>query len=468
MKKGKRASTAELRRRAEERLNPCDGGVGVSSPGEAERLIHELQVHQIELELQNEELERTRGELEAGQQRYAELYDFAPIGYLTLDRDGTIQRANLAGARLLGLERSRLVGGRFGLFVTDASRAVFNAFLTKVFDSKTGEVCEIALQTGGSGVLSVHIAADAAKDGQECRAVLLDITERKRAEEALQAADERRNHFLAVLSHELRNPLAPIMNSLFVLERAAPGEDQARRAIAVIERQARQLTRLVDDLLDVTRITRNRIQLQQQRLDLNELVRATIDDYRSQFETGGISLQVISAPGPVHVHADANRLAQVIGNLLQNALKFTDRNGEVRVTVSVEVDAGEPRAVVRVADTGVGMAPWMLFRIFDPFSQADRTLDRSKGGLGLGLALAKGLVELHGGDVSARSEGLGKGAEFTVRLPLVEVADLVETPTARPAEKCRPRRIRSETASRQSARAGAGNSAGPGKRVPNS
>ncbi len=246
--------------------------------------------------------------------------------------------------------------------------------------------------------------------------VNIDITERKRAEEELLEADRRKNEFLAVLSHELRNPLAPIRNSTFILERAAPGGDQAKRALGVIDRQAGQLARLVDDLLDVTRISRNKIQLQRQTLELNELVRRTMEDQRSLFEKAQVHLELQPAPRPVFVNADWNRLAQVLGNLLQNAAKFTGRGGKTRITLGT--DTARKRAVIRVEDTGVGMAPEMVARLFQPFSQADSTLDRSKGGLGLGLALAKGLVDLHGGEVTAHSAGPGQGAEFVVRLPL--------------------------------------------------
>jgi PAS domain S-box-containing protein len=253
--------------------------------------------------------------------------------------------------------------------------------------------------------------------------VVRDITERKRAEDALREAnlqlaeaDRRKNDFMAVLSHELRNPLAPIRNSTYILERAAPGGEQAKRALAVIDRQAGQLARLVDDLLDVTRITRNKIQLQCQTVDLNELVQHALEDQRSLFEKAEVHLDLRPAPQPVLVNADRNRLAQVIGNLLQNAAKFAGRGGATGISISV--DATEKEAVMRVADNGIGMSPEMVSRLFQPFSQADSTLDRRKGGLGLGLALAKGLVELHQGSVTAHSAGLGQGAEFIVRLPL--------------------------------------------------
>lgn len=250
-----------------------------------------------------------------------------------------------------------------------------------------------------------------------------DVTERKRAEagreslvQALREEDRRKTEFLAVLSHELRNPLTPIRNSLYVLDHAAPGGEQARRAQSIIGRQIDQLSRLVDDLLEVTRLTRNKIELQPVRLDLNELVRRTAEDHRSLFEKADVKLVVEHAPEPVFVRGDSNRLAQVVGNLLHNAAKFTPRGGQT--TVSVAIEHSPDRALLRVADTGVGMAPDLLASLFEPFVQAGQGLDRSKGGLGLGLALVKGMVELHGGGVEARSDGRGSGTVIIVRLPL--------------------------------------------------
>ena len=239
-------------------------------------------------------------------------------------------------------------------------------------------------------------------------------------------ADRRKNEFLAVLSHELRNPLAPIKNSLYILDRAAPGGEQARRALGVIDRQATQLSNLVNDLLDVTRITRNKIRLQKQGLDLNQLVHRAVEDSRSFFERNEVQLSCELGAIPVLINADATRVAQIVGNLLQNAGKFTSRGGHAHVSIAAE--AGE--AVIRVVDNGVGMAPDTVARLFQPFMQADHSLDRSKGGLGLGLALVKGLVELHGGSIHAQSDGLGKGAAFVVRLPL-DTGAALEKPAVR-------------------------------------
>jgi PAS domain S-box-containing protein len=255
----------------------------------------------------------------------------------------------------------------------------------------------------------------------------IDITDLKKAEAALVEEDRRKSEFLGVLSHELRNPLAPIRNSIHVLERAAPGSEQATRAKEVVRRQTEHLTRLVDDLLDITRISRGKVALERARVDLRDVVRRTTDDLLSVFAKAGVELHVdYGTLGPVWIDADATRIAQVVGNLLQNSVKFTPTGGSVAVSVAGE----EGRAEVRVRDDGIGMDPATVERMFEPFAQADQSLARTQGGLGLGLALVKGVIELHGGTVEARSEGLGRGAEFVVQLPLVPAPAAAKAPVA--------------------------------------
>jgi len=230
----------------------------------------------------------------------------------------------------------------------------------------------------------------------------------------VQRADQRKSDFIAVLSHELRNPLAPIRTGIQFLRRSSPDSPVCARAWKIVERQTGQLTRLVDDLLDVTRISRGKIDLQRARVDLRDVVRAACDDLRLAFERGGVELRLEPTTGPVWVEADATRLSQVVGNLLNNAAKFTPAGGNVVASVT----HGDGRAEITVRDTGVGMKLSEVERMFEPFAQAEQGLARTQGGLGLGLALAKGLVELHGGSIEARSEGPGLGAEFRVLLPL--------------------------------------------------
>jgi PAS domain S-box-containing protein len=258
-----------------------------------------------------------------------------------------------------------------------------------------------------------------------------DITDAKRAEDALREserqlreADRRKDEFLATLSHELRNPLAPIRNSLYVLDHAAPGGDQARHAKEVIERQVNQLTRLVADLLDVSRITRGKVQLQRERLDLRDVVHRTLEDHRSMYGARGLELREEQPGRPVWVDADPTRMAQALTNLLNNAAKFTKEGGSVSVALRQEGKT----AVLQVRDDGAGIAPDLLAKIFEPFTQGEQPLARSTGGLGLGLALVKGLVELHGGTAIAHSDGIGKGALITLRLPAEETPATVARP----------------------------------------
>jgi two-component system CheB/CheR fusion protein len=245
-------------------------------------------------------------------------------------------------------------------------------------------------------------------------AAYADVTGRRRAELALREADRRKDEFLAMLSHELRNPLAAIRNGLAVLERAPPGGEQARRARAVIDRQGTHLSRLVDDLLDVTRIARGKIELTREPLDLAELVRRAVEDHRAVFAARNVALELPEGGGAVPVLGDATRLAQAVGNVLHNAAKFTPAGGHARVSVARE---GE-RGVVRVRDDGAGVAPEVAPHLFQPFVQGAPTLDRAAGGLGLGLALVRALVELHGGRASLRSAGAGQGTEVTLEVPL--------------------------------------------------
>jgi two-component system CheB/CheR fusion protein len=249
------------------------------------------------------------------------------------------------------------------------------------------------------------------------------------SEALLREEDRRRNHFLAILSHELRNPLAPIRNGLHLLDRAPPGSEQAARATKVINRQVDQLARLVDDLLDLTRISRGKITLDRSRIDLRDLARQACEDHRTVFDARGVRLHVAVPDDPALIHADAARMTQVIGNLLQNAAKFTPAGGSTSVTVA----AANGRAEIRVRDDGIGIEPEFLGRVFEPFAQAESGREKTHGGLGLGLALVKGLVELHGGAVVAMSPGANRGSEFVVGLPLAtdRAADDVASARAR-------------------------------------
>lgn len=249
---------------------------------------------------------------------------------------------------------------------------------------------------------------------RKAHALEAEIRQRKESEEALRAADRAKDEFLAMLSHELRNPLSAVRNAVLTAKVDPSLRD---RALEIASRGAEQLRRLVDDLLDVARITRGRIELRKQRLPFAVIVERAVEITRPLLDERAHGITV-SVPGSdVTVDGDATRLEQVIVNLITNAAKYTKPGGHVGVTAIRE----GAEVVLRIRDSGIGMTPEMLARVFDLFAQADRALDRVQGGLGIGLTIVKRLVELHGGRVEARSEGLGKGAEFTVRLPAVVV-----------------------------------------------
>jgi signal transduction histidine kinase len=243
---------------------------------------------------------------------------------------------------------------------------------------------------------------------------------------ALAETGRRKDEFLAVLGHELRNPLAPISAALQVL-RLRDDAPTSRWARGVVERQVNHLSRLVDDLLDSSRVARGKVLLHRDRLDLVRFVRDTLEDYTTEREAAGLALQRELPEGAAWVEADPTRLAQVLGNLLHNAAKFTDRGGRVTVRLALEPD--RQRAVVAVRDSGIGMEPTLLPRVFETYTQGER--GRGRGGLGLGLALVKDLVELHGGEVRAASAGPGRGAEFSFWIPLArEPAAVTPKPPA--------------------------------------
>jgi PAS domain S-box-containing protein len=264
-----------------------------------------------------------------------------------------------------------------------------------------------------------------------------DVTDLKKAEAALRDADRRKDEFLGMLSHELRNPLAPIRNSIYILGHADAGGEQAHRARVVIQRQTDHLTRLVDDLLDVTRIARGKVELRRERVDVADIVRRAAEDLRAILADRQIKLHVDVPEARLWVHADEVRVAQVLGNLLQNAAKFTPAGGEVVVSVR----SSSTNVEIRVRDTGVGIESHLLSRIFEPFFQLETSLARTEGGLGLGLALVKGIVELHGGAVRAESAGPGRGTEFVITLPVASEPGETRTPPAQAPRSLHARRV---------------------------
>ncbi len=349
------------------------------------------------------------------------------------DKDGIIRFTNPALEAMFGYAEGELVGQHVAV-LNDASpedNARLVAEVIAVLASGASWHGEFRNRRKDGSVFytSAHISTLHLPDGLCWVSVQEDITVRKQAEAALRDADARKGEFLATLSHELRNPLTPIRNALAILDDEPLGSDIARRMRAILDRQVSHLVRIVDDLMDIERISRGQLMLRRERVDLGELVASTTEDHRSGFESCGIALERERErdPDPLFVVGDATRLVQILGNLLGNAMKFTPRGG--RTTVSL-ARAGDYVAL-RVRDNGVGIERDVLRQLFTPFTQARQPLDRTPGGLGLGLAVTKRLVELHGGSVTAASDGPGTGTELEVRLPLASAAP-PDVPAVRP------------------------------------
>ncbi|MDB5946875.1 MAG: hypothetical protein JWQ33_1901 [Ramlibacter sp.] len=310
-----------------------------------------------------------------------------------------------------------LVGGEpqeDGLEVLDAELPLLEALLRTEQALKIGTAEAAEARDAASRAHTLARALDAS------RAASAKLNQQLRREH------ERKDEFLAMLAHELRNPLAPLVNSIEILRRVELSAPLGRRQINVMARQLGQLTHLVDDLLDVSRVSRGLIELRREALPLAQVLEAAVDAVRPGLEARGHRLQMMGGETPLHVNGDRVRLTQVFANLLQNAVKYTDPGGTL--TVSVTPDGA--RVSVMLRDNGVGIPPDMLSRVFELFTQVPAGLDRAQGGLGIGLTLVKTLVELHGGHVSAHSVGLGQGSTFTVSLPLVPAPRAVAPPTA--------------------------------------
>ena len=340
-----------------------------------------------------------------------------------------VNRAGLAMVGLDSMEEARRTPVASFFFPEDQPR-IMQEFFPSVLEKGRGEI-EIRFRhfkTGEARWMAYKVLTlpDAAGRPIALATVSQDVTERKRLEENLRRlaadlseADRRKNEFLAMLAHELRNPLAPISNAARALRAGGRDKETVHSASDMLDRQVGQMARLVDDLLDMSRISRGKIELRKERIELATIVNQAVEAVRAVYRSMDHELTVTLPPQPVHLNADPTRLAQVVGNLLNNASKFTDKGGHVWLTVEQE---GE-QAVVRVRDNGIGIAAEQLPRLFEMFVQVDTSLERSRHGLGIGLTLVKTLVEMHGGTVEVHSDGLGLGSEFAIRLPV-----LVETP----------------------------------------
>jgi PAS domain S-box-containing protein len=339
----------------------------------------------------------------------------------TTDPGGRITTWNDEARRILGYTEAEAIGLHFSaIFTPDDVRAgIPELEFRTAREQGQAEDERWHVRKGGerfwaSGIVSPLYGPDGTLAGYS--KILRDMTERKRAEEALKAADRQKNEFLAVLAHELRNPLAPVRTALHILKAPGVSEEAVRRAQSMMERQVGLLVRLVDDLLDVARIMRGQIDLRRGPVALASAVESAVETARPVIDAQDHELTVSLPPETVWLNADPARLTQIVSNLLVNSAKYTEKGGQIWLTVRRE---GE-EVVLTVRDTGIGIPPEVLPRVFDLFVQSERARSRAPGGLGVGLSLVKRLVEMHGGSVRADSAGPNRGSVFTVRLPARE------------------------------------------------
>jgi signal transduction histidine kinase len=353
----------------------------------------------------------------------ASVFDTLPGHIAVLDGEGTIVAVNAAWRRFWadngGTDPRACVGTDYLAVCVRAGAAVpgaaaVEAGLRRVL-AGSGPF-ELEYPCDGPGTrrrFQMHAARWAGRGPVRVVVSHADVTDRWLAEQSLREADRRKDEFLAMLAHELRNPLAPMRNAVRFVARSEVLTPSGRASVEMIGRQLEQLTQLVDDLLDVSRITRGKVELRLRPIDVRDAVRRAVDAIGSEAAARGHAVSVALPPHPVRVDADPVRLAQMLGNLLGNACKYTPDGGRIDVVVTADEGAVE----VRVTDTGMGIEPDQIARLFELFQQGDAAPGRAPGGLGVGLTVVRELAELHGGRVSASSPGPGRGASFAVALP---------------------------------------------------
>jgi PAS domain S-box-containing protein len=360
--------------------------------------------------------------------RLAAIVESSQDAIVSKSLKGIILSWNAGAERLFGYTPQEMIGQSITRIIPPERLDEEQEILARVARGEWVEHFETVRVAKNGRRINISLTVSPVRDGSGrvvgASKVARDITDQKVAEEMLREAAQRKDQFIALLAHELRNPLAPLRSGLQVMRQAEGNASVIAQARDMMERQLGHMVRLIDDLLDIARIGQNKMELRRARLLLTDVVSSAIETIRPAIEEAGHELIVSLPPEPVYLDADLTRLAQVFSNLLSNSAKYTEHGG--RIWLSAQRQDND--LVVMVRDTGIGIPAAALPRIFDMFSQADRNTERTTGGLGIGLALVKGLVEMHGGTVTAASDGEGKGSTFTVRLPALGIP--AEAPVA--------------------------------------
>ncbi|HEX7054965.1 MAG TPA: PAS domain S-box protein [Burkholderiales bacterium] len=375
------------------------------------------------------------------QSRLAAIVESSDDAIVSKSLEGVIRSWNAGAERLFGWSAGEAIGQPILLIIPPERHDEEAVILERLRRGERIENFETVRVAKDGRVLDISLTVSPIRDAAGrvvgVSKLARDVSERKRVLRALEHASSQKDRFLAMLAHELRNPLAPIRNGLQLLRMVDPASEPAAQARAIMERQVDHLVRLVDDLMDVSRITRGKIDMRREPVDLGSIVLSAVETSRPAIEEARHRFNLSLPAEPLVVDADYVRLAQVVANLLNNAAKYTDSGGEISLVAQREGD----EAVIRVRDNGIGIAPEMMPRLFEMFAQAEESLSRARGGLGIGLALSRTLVEMHGGRISASSAGRGRGTEVVVRLPPAGEARQRGASRAQPAPPGGRRRV---------------------------
>jgi PAS domain S-box-containing protein len=410
--------------------------------------LRSLREEEERLRAENDHLLESQRELEDSRNHYVELYDLAPIAWLTLDKEGTIRDVNLLAATLFGSHRRYLTGIPLKVLIVPEDRRRLLDHLAMGASPDESPRCELRILARASEPIPVLLVTRRPRghDGIYVTA-LLDLRERLLAEEERErlavrerealAANEAKDQFIAMLSHELRTPLTPVLAAVSALGERPNVSHELRSIFTMLQRNVTAEARLIDDLLDVTRISRGKMQVEKQPMDLHAAVREGLDTLQTEIEAKRHSMLIALAAGQHWVNGDPMRLRQVFWNILRNAIKFTPNGGRIEIRSWNR----EGKIVIEVSDTGRGIHPDALGRVFAAFEQVSDEGSTPRGGLGLGLAICRGIVELHEGRVVATSRGLGQGARFLVELGAIEEPEqqILSPRSSQPPPKGRPR-----------------------------
>jgi len=393
------------------------------SPPEIRRLVQELHIHQIELEMQNEELKRTRDEAEAERERYLDLYDFAPVSYFTLERKGMISQVNLAGAKLLGIERSRLLGNAFRNFILTSDLGVFDAFLKEVFASQGKVNCSFSIGAGMDKLIHVQMEAALTEDRQQCRVAVMDVTERKNAEDNLRKlrkeledrVAERTNavkeleSFSYSVSHDLQTPLRAIdgYTRMILREQGDHLDDITRRKLDLVRQNTKRMGHLIEHLLEFSRLGRR--YLSKAEINMSDAVNEAWENLKIVYCDKTMTLKCDYLPPAI---GDGTLIGQVVNNILANAIKFTRPQNDV--IVEVGACRKDAEIIYFIRDNGVGFDMAYYNKLFKMFQRLHSP--EEFGGMGIGLAMAHRIITMHGGRIWADAKE-NEGATFYFSLP---------------------------------------------------